>query len=222
MRANNQNKSRGEKKQMKQGDLLLSKVQKHIARQTIAGAVLLLVGVMILNVNHFAQAGTTNNIVTNLNVTAGALELYNVDLTMNFSSADVGVASTENAVQDNIVVRDRSAGASLWTLYANATAMQGLSSNISAYNITVVPSVATLYNLGTFNNQSNAVGRGADGSTFAQSNNTALNVRLFNSIHNMAGNFAVNGIRYDITVGASLPAGVYNGSMTMTLMDDAP
>jgi len=216
MRKNNKNKNYGGKERMNQGDLLLLKVQKHIGRQTIAGVVLLLVGVMVLNVNHLAHATTTNDVTTNIVITAGTLELYNVDTALNFTAGDVGLASTENAVQDNIMIRDRSAGASLWTLYANANYMHGASANIAAGNITVVPSVATLFNLGTFNNQSNAVGRGADGV------NMDGNRRLFNSIHNMAGNFAVNGTRYDVTVGASLPAGTYSGSMTMTLIDDAP
>lgn len=201
---------------MKQGDLLLSKVQKHIAQRTLAGAVLLLVGVMVLNVNHLTHATTTNDIVTNVVITAGTLELYNVDLALNFTAGDAGLASTENAVQDNVVIRDRSAGASLWTLYANANFMHGATANIAAANITMVPSVATVYNLGTFNKESNALGRGADATDMDG------NRRLFNSIHNIAGNFAYNGLRFDLTLGATLPAGTYTGGMTMTLIDDAP
>jgi len=216
MRKNIKNKTAGEKTQMKQGDLLLSKVQKHIARQTLAGAVLLLVGVMVLNVNHRIYAETTNDVTTNVVITAGTIELTNLELALNFSSGEAGTASTENAVHSKLVVHDASAGASVWSLYANANYLTSTAQNIAAANITVYPSIASVYNLGQFNNESNAVGRGADGT------NMDGNRKLFNSIHNLPGNFGYNGLLFNLTLGSTLAANTYTGSMTFTLIDDAP
>ncbi len=202
---------------MKQGDLLLTKIRSHIARRALTGAVLLFTTMMVLNASNLknlVSAQTTNNLATNLAIIAGSLEILNVP-NLPFSPADAGMASTETGKHNNVVIRDHSAGAAAWTLYVNGSNMVGSGSQfINAQNILIYPSTATLLNINAFN--TDRVGRPADGA------NMGVSTRLFNSTSPRPGTFGYANLEFNVTVPGTLSADQYTGTITLTLVDDAP
>ena len=194
-------------------NLILSKAQDTIRRQIVAGFVIAVMGLMVFNVSKLAFASNQNTVTTNLNITAGALELFNAPSQMNFASATSGQASNVNALEDNLTVRDFSSPLGRWNLYSNASEMnKGDANNIPATSIKVWPSTATKVNVETFDTAK--VGNGTDALALDS------NIKIFNSSYNNVGAIAFNTLKFNATVNASLPTGTYTGTLKFTVIAD--
>jgi len=194
-------------------NLILFKAQDAIRRQIVAGVTIAVVGLMVFNVSKLTFASNSNTITTNLNITAGVLELFNAPSQMNFANAASGTASNVNAQEDGLTVRDFSSPLGRWNLYSNASQMnKGDANNVAASSIKVWPSTATKVNVETFDTA--AVGNGTDASALDS------NVKVFNSSYNNVGAIAFNTLKINATVNASLPTGVYTGTLKFTVIAD--
>ena len=82
---------------------------------------------------------------------------------------------------------------------------------VPAVNITVFPSTATIFNVETFNNKSNAI-------NYYATHNLGANIGMFNSSHNAVGAVGINGLQLNATINAQLTAQTYSGSMLITVI----
>jgi len=195
---------------------LLSKAKENIARKIQTGAVLLVVALMIFNTNvtNFVSAANNDTTTMTFVVTGGVLEILNVETTMAFNSIASGSTGTVNAETGNIVIKDYRDGPGEFGFYSNASAMEGQADSIytiPAYNISVHPSTATIYNIVTFNNLSNAF-------NYQPDNTENGNILMFNSVHNAVGAVGVNALQFNMTVNDQLTAQTYQGTLFLTVI----
>ncbi len=201
---------------MKNKKLLLSKVKESLTRKLQAGAMLLIVALMIFNTTgtrliKAADNGTTTMTFT---VTGGVLEIFNTETTMAFNSIASGAGATVNGLTGNIVLKDYRDSPGEFGFYANANDMIGQSDDnftIDAANVVVFPSTATIYNIATFNNS-------AGGFNSQPDNEMDTNILMFNSAHNAVGIVGVNELQFNMTVNGSLIAQAYQSTLFLTVL----
>ncbi len=193
-------------------DLVLHKVQAKVTQQIYGGLILLVVGLMWFNSQAGVFAGLTNNIDTNIGVTAGALSLSNGDIALAFAAVGVGSGATGNNVLSNHVVSDlRGAANSYWSVRVNASNMNSGTNSILASTIKVHPGNATISNVATWDGTKIGIGEGNDVEIGTLRN-------IFNSTYNAPMAARINGIKFTVPVPAVFPAGEYTGKFVLTLL----
>lgn len=194
--------------------LLLSKAHQVVRQQLLAAGALVVLGLMFINALQIpvlaANSGTSTLAV---NVTAGVLEIVNVQTSMNFGSATAGDTNVLFENLDNSTVRDFRASPAAWNLRGYSEPLVGVSQGsyqITNSSIWVWPGNATKANLETFNTEK--IGNGT--------NNSSLdaNVLIFNSSHNAAGAVTFNNILFRLATNSSLVAQDYQGVLTLVVI----
>ncbi len=195
---------------------LLSKAKENIAHKLQAGAILLVVALMIFNTNvtNFVSAANNDTTTMSLEITGGVLEILNAETTMAFNTIAAGSTGTVNGITGNVVLKDYRSSPAQFGFYANSGIMTGgTDSNytIPAYNTTVFPSTATIYNIATFNNT-------AAGFNSQPDNTLNGNILMFNSAHNAVGVVGINALQFNMTVSDELTAQTYTGTLFLTVL----
>ena len=193
-------------------DLVLHKVQARVTQQIYGGLILLVVGLMWFNSQAGVFAGLTNNINTNIGVTAGDLSLSNGEVALAFNPVAVGSGGIGNNILSNHVVSDlRGAANSYWSLRVNASNMNSGTNSILASTIKVFPGNATMGNVATWDDTKVGIGEGNDIEIGTLRN-------IFNSTYNAPMAVRFNGIKFTVPVPAVFPAGEYTGKFVLTLL----
>lgn len=201
---------------MKNKKLLLSKVKESLTRKLQAGAMLLVVVLMVFNTtgSRLIRADDNGTTTMTFTVSGGVLEILNVESTMAFNSIAAGISGTVNAETGNIVLKDYRSSPDEFALYGNSNDMEGQTDDnysIDAGNILVFPSTATIYNIVTFNNT-------GDGFNFQAAANLDTNVFMFNANHGLVGAVGINGLEFNMTVNDQLTAQAYQGTLFLTVI----
>lgn len=204
---------------MKNKKLLLSKVKESLTRKLQAGAMLLVVALMIFNTTgvKFVKADDNGTTTMSFEVTGGVLEILNVESTMAFNSITGSAgAVTVNALTGNVVLKDFRSAPAEFGFYANSNDMEGQTDSnytISATNITAHTSTATIYNVLTFDNTSNGFNYQTDGG------NMSVNIFMFESVHNAVGAVGINELQFNMTVNTDdLTTQTYQGTLFLTVI----
>ncbi|AKM84820.1 MAG: hypothetical protein VE98_C0001G0363 [candidate division Kazan bacterium GW2011_GWA1_50_15] len=199
--------------------ILLSKAHQVAGQQVMAAGVVLVLGLMFINAvqfpgwNPFTFAGNSNTSTLSVNVTAGTLEIVNVQTAMNFGSLVAGTGGVNFENLDNSTVRDFRASPVRWNLRGYSAPLVGAGDGnyqIANTAIWVWPGNADKTNVETFNTEK--VGNGTD--------NSALNdnVLIFNSSHNAAGVIRFDNLLFRLATNSSLTAQDYSGSLTVVVI----
>lgn len=211
MSNNNMRTIRG--KMENSNDLVLRKVQAKVTQQIYGGLILLVVGLMWFNSQAGVFAGLTNTIDTNIVITAGTLALLNGDTALQFEDVAVGGGTASNVLDNHVVSDLRGAANSYWSVRVNGSNLNsgGDANTILASTIKVYPGNATITNVATWDGTKIGIGEGNDVEIGTLRN-------IFNSTYNAPMTVRINGLRFDVPVPGTIPAGTYSGTFLLTLL----